>query len=693
MIFLHNKITCINSSRHISDMSYRADIDGLRAIAVLLVIGFHASPNWIKSGFIGVDIFFVISGYLITKNILGDLRKNRFTFINFYSRRAKRIFPALILVLLFSALLGWYYLLSPEYKQLGKHIAGGAIFIENILYFNEVGYFDTDAYTKPLLNLWSLGIEEQFYIFWPLVLWICWKKNANIFICILILTLVSFSFNLYETTNQNKGSYYLPQTRFWELGAGAILAYLHTKEYCIDKKYKYTNRYLYLYLHELQIHKKIIFKNIISLIGTALIVTGVLIINNQIIFPGWWALAPVIGTVLIIQSGKNAFINKNVLSTKVLVWIGLISFPLYLWHWVLLSFAKIIYLEGFTRTTRLLIVALSFFLAWLTYYYIENPIRNVEKSDFKIKVLSFLLTLVFIIGITIYINNGFPNRQFAKNFNVFVSAFNDWNWQEGMLEKSLINGKRYAVTKNEEVKIAFIGDSHVQQFGPRIVKLTEEGKISNSAFYTLAGCPPIPNVYDDKHPQCRNFITEINIFLKENPSIETIIIGACWNCYYETESSEIVNFNNFNYYYEENNKRSYFRDKSKDGVKLSKKALQLYVSELTKKYNVYLLLDNPMNELFDPRKIIGKRILLNNISSIDTHIPLSKIQYDLNNELKSIAKKSNANIIDQLAYLCPNNLCVRLYDGGMPIYNDDSHLRPDYVKNKVKIFDKLDIKP
>ena len=460
-----------------------------------------------------------------------------------------------------------------------------------------------------------------------------------------------------------------------------------------NKNYKKVSGYIYLYLYNLKNHKKIIFDNIFSIFGAILIAVGVLIINNQIVFPGWWALAPVIGTVLIIQSGKDAFLNKYILSTKVLVWIGLISFPLYLWHWVLLCFAKTIYLEGFTRAARLVIVALSFLLAWLTYHYIEKPVRTAEKSYIKTKVISLLLAVTFLIGIIIYTSNGFPNRQFAKNFSVFVSAFNDWNWQEGMLEKSLSNGKRYAVTNNEEVKIAFIGDSHVQQFGPRIVELAKDEKINNSAFFTLAGCPPIPNVYDDKHPQCRSFISEIKIFLKENPSIDTIIIGACWNCYYETESSEIVNFNNFNYYYEENNIRSYFRDKSKEGVKLSKKALQLYISELAKKYKVYLLLDNPMNELFDPRKIIGNRFLLNNISSIDTHIPLSQIQYHLNNELKSIAKKSNVNVIDQLAYLCPNNLCVRLYDGGMPIYNDDSHLRPDYVKNEVKLFDKLGIKP
>lgn len=685
--------TFVNNKNKANNNAYRPDIDGLRAIAVLLVIGFHASPNWIKSGFIGVDIFFVISGYLITKNIVGDLSEDKFEFIDFYSRRARRIFPALILVLLFSGLIGWIYLLGPEFKQLGKHIAGGAIFIENILYFNEVGYFDADAYTKPLLNLWSLGIEEQFYIFWPLFLWICWRKNTNIYICILIITIISFGLNIYETTNQHEGLYYLPQTRFWELGAGALLACFQNKEWFADKKYKKIKSFNSLSFESIKINNKIINNNIISLIGTALIAFGLLMINTKVIFPGWWALAPVIGTVLIIQSGKNTLLNEYVLSNKVLVYIGLISFPLYLWHWVLLSFGKIIYVEGFTFATRLILVGISFLFAWLTYQYIEKPIRYAHKVKIRIEIIYTILALVFIFGITIYLNNGFPNRKFAKNYSLLVSAFNDWNWKEGMLEKSLSNGNTYNVTNNEEVKIAFIGDSHVQQFGPRIVKLFKEGGFKNSAFYTIPGCPPIPNVYDDKHPQCRSFISNINLFLNENPQVQKIVIGACWNCYYETEASEVTNYNNFNYYYEEKNIRYYFRDISKEGVKQSKLELEKYISELSKKYKVYLLLDNPMNDLFDPRKIIGNRLNLIDLKSIKNHIPISEIQFSLNNELKLIAKKSSAYYLDQLKYLCPDNLCIRLYNGGMPVYNDDSHLRPGYVINEVKIFDEIYPKP
>jgi peptidoglycan/LPS O-acetylase OafA/YrhL len=166
---------------------YRPDIDGLRAIAVLSVIGFHAFPEWIKGGFIGVDIFFVISGYLISTIIIENLKNDSFSFVDFYSRRIRRIFPALLLVLIASYAVGWFTLLAEEYAQLGKHIAAGAGFVSNLVLWNESGYFDAASDTKPLLHLWSLGVEEQFYVIWPLLMWITWKRKLNFLICLVFI--------------------------------------------------------------------------------------------------------------------------------------------------------------------------------------------------------------------------------------------------------------------------------------------------------------------------------------------------------------------------------------------------------------------------------------------------------------------------------------------------------------------------
>jgi len=211
-------------SEHLSHLKYRADIDGLRAIAVVSVILFHAIR--VKGGFIGVDIFFVISGYLISTIIFGNLNKNTFSFFEFYSRRIKRIFPALLFVLLASYTLGWFVLLGDEYKQLGKHIAGGAGFASNFILWNESGYFDNTAMTKPLLHLWSLGIEEQFYIIWPLLLWVTWKQRINFLVVTIILAVISFLLNISYVKTDAVAAFYSPQTRFWELMIGSILAYL-----------------------------------------------------------------------------------------------------------------------------------------------------------------------------------------------------------------------------------------------------------------------------------------------------------------------------------------------------------------------------------------------------------------------------------------------------------------------------------
>jgi peptidoglycan/LPS O-acetylase OafA/YrhL len=195
-------------------------------IAVLAVVAFHAYPKSIKGGFICVDIFFVISGYLISTIIFESLDRDTFSFSDFYARRVKRIFPALLLVLTTCLLFGWFLLLADEFNQLGKHITAGASFISNLVFWNEAGYFDNAADTKPLLHLWSLGIEEQFYVVWPLVLWLAWKKKFNPIIIIILLVIASFVFNIYLIKSDEIAAFYSPLTRFWELLSGSLLAWM-----------------------------------------------------------------------------------------------------------------------------------------------------------------------------------------------------------------------------------------------------------------------------------------------------------------------------------------------------------------------------------------------------------------------------------------------------------------------------------
>jgi peptidoglycan/LPS O-acetylase OafA/YrhL len=328
--------------------TYRPDIDGLRALAVLVVVGFHAFPNWIQAGYIGVDVFFVISGFLISTIIFDNLNCQNFSFIKFYSRRIRRIFPALLLVLAASFVFGWISLLADEYKQLGKHIAGGAGFVSNFLFWRESSYFDNAADTKPLLHLWSLGIEEQFYIFWPLLLWLAWKCKINLLALILVLAIISFGLNIDIVRSDATAAFYSPLTRFWELLVGSVLAYL--------KFFKHRNA-IFVNINDAQMRY---LHNAQSIIGLTCIVLGMLFLKKDAVFPGWWALLPVGGAALIISAGSQAYLNRIVFSNRILVWFGVISFPLYLWHWPILSFARIIEGKALSNQMRISAVLLLF---------------------------------------------------------------------------------------------------------------------------------------------------------------------------------------------------------------------------------------------------------------------------------------------------------------------------------------------
>jgi len=406
---------------NLSHPKYRPDIDGLRAVAVISVVAYHAFPNVIKGGFIGV--FFVISGFLISTIIFENLDKGTFSFPDFYARRIKRIFPALLFVLIACFTYGWFSLLGYEYKQLGKQIAAGAGFVSNLVFWNEAGYFDTSAVTKPLLHLWSLGIEEQFYIAWPLLLWVAWKCKFNLFTITILVATVSFILNIKGVKEDVVATFYSPQTRFWELLSGSLVAWV-----TLFKKSAYNNIKLsfdnwlakFNYCGKIEIDGKTL-SNSISYLGSILLLYGVLKINRYLNFPGKWALVPVFGTVLIITAGSNAWVNRTILSNKVVVWFGLISFPLYLWHWPLLSFASLVEAGVPSRSIRIVIIFASILLAWLTYKLIEHPVRASKHSKTKVIVLVVLMFFVGFIGYNTYARDGLKFRNKVRSTSPFIT--------------------------------------------------------------------------------------------------------------------------------------------------------------------------------------------------------------------------------------------------------------------------------
>ncbi len=361
--------------------SYRSEIDGLRAFAVLSVVAFHAFPSWLKGGFIGVDVFFVISGFLITSHIFEKLDKGQFSFTDFFGRRIRRIFPALILVMASSLAFGWFALLADEFAQLGKHVASGAAFFTNFILVDESGYFDNAAETKPMLHLWSLAVEEQFYIVWPLVLWLAWKRKFNLLTITILVAAVSFYLNLRFVKSHPIETFFWPVGRFWELLSGSVLAWLLLyKSDLLDRFKLWVDKYLARIIHSKDVEADgTTTSNLMSFFGLLLLAYGVIRINESLSFPSKWALIPVLGAVLIIASGSKAWLNRIFLMNPIAVWFGLISYPLYLWHWPILSFLQIIEGEMPHRDARIIAVTLSIFLAWFTYRFIENQLGLAQQ--------------------------------------------------------------------------------------------------------------------------------------------------------------------------------------------------------------------------------------------------------------------------------------------------------------------------
>lgn len=291
-------------------IAYRPDIDGLRAIAILSVIIFHAFPNLIGGGFVGVDIFFVISGYLITTILLGDLQNGRFSFKIFYTRRIRRLFPALITVLAVTLCAGWFILLPQEFAALGKHTAAGIGFVANFTLLRETGYFDVASETKPLLHLWSLGIEEQFYILWPVILLGAWKMRRGFWWIAGFIFLASFIHCVVETYDDPDDAFFLPYSRFWELLTGAFLAKLAV----VQKE----NFGFFAWEKKSKILRGIKISEVAPVIGLALIALALATYGGTNRFPGWLALAPVLGAALLIAS-HGSFVNRVVLSHPLMV--------------------------------------------------------------------------------------------------------------------------------------------------------------------------------------------------------------------------------------------------------------------------------------------------------------------------------------------------------------------------------------
>jgi len=685
-------------------MKYRPDIDGLRAVAVLSVLFYHAGLNLFSGGFIGVDVFFVISGFLITKKIADEIRANVFSLTRFYERRIRRIFPALFTITIFTLMVGAWLFDAGSYLELGKSANATTLFRSNIHFWTQSGYFEKPSTLKPLLHMWSLSVEEQFYFFLPLLMILLFRFFRKRLIVILtILCGLFFGLNIFVLNQDPSAAFFLAHLRAWELLVGSLIALKSVR----------LKPHLY---------------NILSLLGIFMILISVVFYSDETPFPGLAAGVPVIGAALIIYSGifGNSFIGK-ILSTKPFVFIGKISYSLYLWHWPLIVFGKYYLIREFTALEILVWVGITFGAAILSWKFIETPFRSkiFLKRDqiFKLAGIAMGFTLVFGYAINHY--EGFPMRfestqeimvQDSNNVNKesqvnnkstlekilpnsgnlykespadlepskkVVFQYSDWNaeweqWKNCSRQKEDVSEIRnliFCMLGDSDQTPTFIvwGDSHAIAFATAI-NIAAGASGESGYIFAKHGCLPLLGIDRDNEfrGQCYKFNNTVIEYLKKHKEIKTIILIGRWSLYadgkrYKTEEGDSITLIDLDGRTNQN----------RSNAKLFKLGLNRMVYALT--------------------KLNRKIVIVSGVPEVGYHVPTAFSAAKRNNRdlneiigptyeeflirnkivisvLDNIEKNyTDILMLDPSKILCDKQACKIIVDG-KPLYMDDDHL-------------------
>jgi peptidoglycan/LPS O-acetylase OafA/YrhL len=638
---------------------YRADIDGLRAVAVLAVIAFHAFPEHVPGGFIGVDVFFVISGFLITSIIVKDLRSGSFTLLEFYARRARRILPALIVLLLACLAFGWFALLPDEYELLSKHVTGAALFVSNFLLWQERGYFDLGAELKPLLHLWSLGIEEQFYLIWPLLLMLFWHRGRRLWLFVGTLVGGSFLLNILLVGFKPAATFYFPVTRFWELGIGCLLAFA-TQARSIRLAEPSASRHGERWGERAL---RLFSMPGVSLFGLAIILAPVMLFHERMTFPGWAALLPTVGAACIIAAGSTSWVNRKILARRPMVAVGLISYSLYLWHWPLLSFAHILESGTPTPAVRVGAVVLSFLFATLSYLYVEVPVRRRRSVTTSLGLAGGLATLASL-GVVLFMAGGFAQRS------EFEVKMLDRGPHRDRVCFDVLGGATpfgYCRTNREgPPDLLVLGDSHAQAiYDGAVAHLGDQHTIM---LLGEGGCPPLLNVNlhllsaeAERRSRCRDFWNTFVEFARRNRPTAVVLVGR-GAYYFERDAVHIA--------HEEgapSDRREIFKDGLRDVIR-----------ELQKTSRVVYVLEQPY---FDTEPSCFMRpFTLTQGDKCQPVIPrvVAEQRMRASHELVLEIQAENPALllVDPMPLLCDRSYCYQKLPGIGVIYSDADHLNP-----------------
>lgn len=583
-------------------LTYRPDIDGLRAIAVLAVLFFHTDVPGFSGGFVGVDIFFVISGFLITSILLKDIDNGNYSIVRFYERRIRRIFPALFPVIAFTIIVGAVILDSVSYKSLSESVLGTTLFYSNFVFANELGYFDIASMQKPLLHTWSLAVEEQFYIIFPLLLLLINRGLKSRYApWLLLLTIGSFVTGILGIEHNEHKTFFLVHARAWELLAGSLLA-----------------------INVIPVTSSAALRRLLSLTGIALIVYSIFFYSEATPFPGYNALAPVLGAAMIIYSGlgeKLLSVNR-LLTAKPLVFIGLISYSLYLWHWPIVAFYKYVLYRPLNGIDSVIIIMASFVMAIISWKFIELPFRgNSALLQDRKKLFAFsgiLIVITSIIAVIIFRQEGMQYR-FCKT--------RDYQAVPEITEKIVaeIDDSTIGRIGDNNVVPSFIiwGDSHA---GNLVQGLAEKCIEYNLSGYTATKQTNIPL----QGVNNSLFNKKVMLFIQSHQEIKTIILAGYWGAY--------SNGHRFG----QNGIISLKDDASSSEVQNNKNVMYVgFVRTINHllglKRNVVIVNDIPDIGYFPPRLYMVKKILFG--EDIGRYLPNKKVYTIWNEEYERIVNR------------------------------------------------------
>lgn len=608
---------------------YRSDIDGLRTVAVLPVILFHLGLSQFPGGFVGVDVFFVISGFLITGVIHREIGEGNFSIVRFYERRARRILPALMVMILFCGVAGWFLFVPENFKRLGSSMAAAALFSSNVLFWLKTDYFAGPAELEPLIHTWSLAVEEQYYILFPLLLMALSRLRRPRYMAVTwALALASFGISVWMTFHARSGAYYLPHSRAWELLAGSLLALGAVPA---------------IHRHRMA--------ELAAFAGLAAVLAGIFLLDGSAPFPGYNALWPTVGAALILHAGSSGHrtLVARLLGSRPFVWTGLISYSLYLWHWPLIVFARYQKMGELDGTDRVVILALTFALAWASWRYIERPCRNRHKVSRNaiFAGAGASLAVVALSGGAIYASNGVSQRFVGVARPHLVRADMPQPGEpncfieDGKAATEIWAGDSCVLTRGNGKAILLWGDSHAYQYRHVMAGLAAaQGR--TLVLYTAAGCPPIFDTVIPARPLCAPSHERIADIVRRY-DVGRVILSGDW------EAKMAAN-----------------------GIALSQ--LQATIARLQQLgTDIRMVGDNPRFD-FQDIDFIGMRLARQGRLGADyTAEPANNDMF--NQRLRALVGPSR--FVDPRTVLCPASDQCLIYAGGKAVMGDGSHLSVD----------------